>query len=106
MGLTAEQALELLGSARKKGVYVEKLNEFLSTGQAGVSVKEEWSELAGKKTQTLKQGFDAAREKKEAADGADKVRVVVNEEQVYLVNLAAPGMIDEPTEAEAEVVAA
>ena len=97
-GLTAEQIQALLGKTRQKGIYTEKLNEFLASGEAGVSVNETWMELKDKKDSTLKQGFEAAKEKKEAGDGSEFVKVIVNEGQVFLINLQAAGV---PVEAEA-----
>lgn len=91
-GLTAEQIQALLGKTRQKGVYTEKLNEFLASGESGVSVNETWMELKDKKDSTLKQGFEAAKEKKEAAEGSEFVKVIVNEGQVFLINLKAAGL--------------
>jgi len=88
MGLTPEQIDALLSKTRTKGEYVVSLNEFLSSGEAGVCVNDQWKQMGGKKATTLKQGFEAAKDKKEANDGADKVIVKTDEEKVYLINLA------------------
>jgi hypothetical protein len=88
MPLTNEQILELLSKTRQKGQYVSILNEFVTSEQAGVSVNDTWPALAGKKATTLKQGFESAKDKKEAVDGADKVIVKADGDRVFLINLA------------------
>jgi hypothetical protein len=91
-GLTAEQIATLLGKTRQKGLYVEKLNEFIDSEEAGIDVGEQWVEFRDKKATTLKQGFDNAKDHKDAREDADKtVKVVSNEEHVYLINLAVAG---------------
>ena len=94
-GLTPEQIQSLLGRARSKGQYVQRLNEFLESGEAGVDVQEQWVEFRERKANTLKQGFDGARENKLAADGADQVQVISNEDHVYLINKVAAGVAAE-----------
>lgn len=90
-GLTAERIAQLLGQTRQKGQYIGLLNSFIESGEMGVDAKEEWPELREKKGTTLKQGFDNARENKEAAAGAEHVRVIKQEESVFLVNMAVAG---------------
>ena len=92
-GLSSEQIAKLLGKTRQKGLYTEKLNEFIASQEMGVSVKETWVEMRDKKDTTLKQGFDNAKGTKEAAEGADLVKVVASKEDgdVYLINLALAG---------------
>lgn len=91
MGLSPEQITQLMQGARTKGQYVEKLNEFLASGQNGVLVTDEWEEFEGRKTATVKQGFDNARDNKNAAEGSDQVKVIVSDDKVYLINLAVTG---------------
>jgi uncharacterized protein YfaS (alpha-2-macroglobulin family) len=93
-GLSSEQIAKLLGKTRQKGLYTEKLNEFLQSGEMGVSVKETWVEMRDKKDTTLKQGFDNAKGTKEANEGAELVKVVASKEDndVYLINLALAGV--------------
>jgi hypothetical protein len=88
MPLSDDQIRTLLSKTRQKGVYTERLNEFIESGQAGVSVNEQWADLSGKNDTTLKQWLEAAKEKKEALEGADKVIVKSDDEKVYLINLA------------------
>lgn len=92
MALTPDQIQALLGSTRTKGDYVVKLNEFLESGEAGVCVNETWVEMKDKKAPTLKQGFEAAKEKKDAAEGAEAIKVIANDGKVYLLNLKAAGI--------------
>lgn len=102
-GLTAEQIQALLGKTRQKGLYTQFLNEFIESGEMGVNVNEQWVELRDKKATTLKQGFEGAKDKKEAVEGADQIKVISNEDQVFLVNLA---VASEQLGAEAVAVAA
>jgi hypothetical protein len=57
----------------------------------GIDVNETWVEFADKKATTLKQGFDNAKDNKEAHEDADKVKVVSQDDHVYLINLAVAG---------------
>jgi hypothetical protein len=90
--LTAEQIAQLLGKTRQKGVYIQYLNQFLQSAESGVCVNEQWIDLKDKKASTLKQGFENAKENKEAADGSEFVKVIANEDKVYLINLQAAGI--------------
>ena len=92
MSLTPEQIAELLGGTRTKGDYVVKLNSFVESGEAGVCVNEQWLEMKDKKAQTLKQGFEAAKEKKDAVEGSANVKVIAKGDLVFLINLAAAGV--------------
>ena len=99
--LTTDQIMALLSKTRRKGEYTELLNEFVESGEAGVSVGEKWPHLSGKKATTLKQGFEAAKDKKEAVDGADKIVVKSDKgddgaESVYLINLALVEGVEVP----------
>jgi hypothetical protein len=87
-GLTNEQILQLLASGRQKGVYRERLVSFLESGEAGISVRETFADLAQKKTSSLKTGFENVKKSKEAPEGADSVIVRAVEDNVYLINMA------------------
>ena len=95
-GMDNAAILALLSKTRQKGVYTDRLNEFITSEEAGICVNDTWADLGGKRASTLKQGFEAAKEKKEALDGADKVIVKTDKtgegdnavERVYLINLA------------------
>jgi hypothetical protein len=90
-GMSPEQIAALLGKTRQKGLYTKYMGEFLESGEAGVHVNEQWVDLATKKDTTLKQGFEGVKEKKDAPEGADKVKVIASEGQVFLINLAVAG---------------
>lgn len=99
MSLTAEQIAEIYAKRRTKGLYTEFLAELLASGENGVDVKETWPQLKDKKATTIKQGFENAKDKKEAPEGADMVDVIVDGEDVFLINSA---MVRELVGAEAE----
>jgi hypothetical protein len=87
-GLTPEAVAALLSKTRTKGQYIQYLNEFVDSGEMGVEVGEQWVALKDKKGTTLKQGFDNAKDNKEAREGSENVQVIKQDEKVYLVNLA------------------
>lgn len=99
MALTPEQIQTLLGKTRIKGDYVMKLNAFDASGEQGVSVSETWPDLAGKKATTLKQGFENAKQNKDFKGNADTIRVISNDDLVYLVRVDASVDGAEATEA-------
>src|SRR4029077_2772570 len=92
MPLSPDQIQALLGKTRTKGDYVVKLNSFLNSGEQGICVNETWVELKDKKATTLKQGFENVKTNKDAAEGADSVKVISADDLVYLVNLKAAGV--------------
>ena len=91
-GLTAEQIQALLGKTRQKGVYEDYLIAFVASNEGGVCANDEWIDLRDKKATTLKQGFENAKDKArvmEATNGAaSNVKVITNEDKVFLINLA------------------
>lgn len=95
-GLTDDQIKALLSTTRTKGQYITYLGEFIENGEKGICANEEWVDLAEKKASTLKQGFENAKENKNAPEGAEFVKVIVNgdkdDAKVYLVNLKAAGV--------------
>jgi len=108
MALTPDQIASLLASTRTKGQYAEFLGEFLASGESGVNANDEWVAIRDKKASTIKQGFESAKDKKDAPEDAQYVKVLVSEDKVYLINLKAAGVempADEDAPAE-EVVAA
>ena len=88
MGLTAEQISAIYAKRRTKGLYTDFLAELLASGENGADVKETWPQLKDKKATTIKQGFENAKDKKEAPEGAEHVDVIVDGEDVYLINSA------------------
>lgn len=97
-GLTSDQIQALLGQTRTKGVYIARLNEFLASGEQGVCAHDDYMELKDKAASTVKQGFENAKNGKNAAEGADQVKVITNEDKVYLINLGA-AQVEAPVEA-------
>lgn len=95
MALSAEQIQALLGKTRQKGQYLDMLTEFVNSGEGGVCANEQWVAIRDKKATTIKQGFENAKEKKEAPAGSENVKVISNEDQVYLINLAAEAVAAE-----------
>ena len=100
-GLTAEQITALLGKTRQKGVYIQYLNQFLSSDESGVCVNDEWVDLKEKKATTLKQGFENAKENKEAGEGSEFIKVIASDDKVYLVNLQKAGVAEQTAQDEA-----
>jgi hypothetical protein len=94
MGLTQDQVNSLLANTRSKGQYASALTEFIASADQGVCVTDEWAEFEDKKPATLKQGFDNAINSKNAPEGASGVRVIANDDKVYLVK-AAPATTGE-----------
>jgi hypothetical protein len=92
MALTDAQIQALLANTRTKGVYTTYLGQFIQSGEGGVCVNEQWMDLRDKKASTLKQGFENAREGKNAPEGAEFVKVLTNEDKVYLINLKSAGI--------------
>lgn len=98
--LTPDQITALLGKARSKGGYETKFIEFVKSGEAGVCANETWAELETKKATTLKQGFENAKTKASVveavtAEVAEQVKVLTNEDKVYLINLSLAGTSSE-----------
>jgi hypothetical protein len=92
MPLSPEDVRAIYAKRRTKGLYDTLLVEFIESGDNGVSVKEQWAELADKKAQTLKQGFENSKDRKGAPEGSDQVDVIVDGENVYLINKVVAGV--------------
>lgn len=91
-GLTPDQIKGLLANSRTKGEYSEYLGDFIESGDAGVCANDEWVSLADRKDTTVKQGFENAKNAKNAPEGAENVKVIKNEGKVFLINLVVAGM--------------
>jgi hypothetical protein len=89
--LSPEQIQALLASSTTRGQYARLLHDFVSSGSGAVDVMEQWpTEFASDKNRnTIKQGFENAKNGKNAPEGSAGVRVIKNEEKVYLVNQAS-----------------
>lgn len=92
MPMTPDQIRAVYAKRRTKGLYTELLVNFIESGEGGVSVKEEWPvQFSDKKATTLKQGFENAKDKKDAPEGAELIDVIVDGEDVFLLNRAVLG---------------
>jgi hypothetical protein len=80
------------------------MNEFIESGESGVAVADEWPMDFGagaeKKAATVKQGFENAKNGKNAHPDAQYVKVLLNDEQVFLINLKAAGQVTETDNSE------
>ena len=99
MPLSPEDVRAIYAKRRTKGLYDTLLVQFLASEDNGVSVKEQWPELADKKAQSIKQGFENSKDRKTAPEGADTVDVIVDGEDVYLINKVVAGIESEAVEA-------
>lgn len=109
MPLSEDQIRSLLSNTRTKGQYITYLNEFIESGEPGECANEKWLDLAEKKSSTLKQGFENAKDNKAAHPDAQNVKVVVSgdkdDAKVYLINLKAAGVNADEVVEDEELVA-
>lgn len=89
-GLTQEQINALMATTRTKGQYIQLITEFLDSDENGVDVKVQWPELSERKSASVKQGFENAKNSKNARADFKNVQVLKNEENVYLIKRTAP----------------
>lgn len=95
--LTQEQIQALLANQRSRGDYDAVLAEFLESGEAGIQVDLESGVLAGKDAKKVKTGLDNARKRINQSTGkpvfeqGHAVKVIVAEDQVFLINTASVG---------------
>jgi hypothetical protein len=99
MALTPEKIAELLSKGRARGAYDPVLSDFLASGEAGIEVPFTGT-LAGRTAQQVKTGLDTARKRTDANgklvhEGAQNVRVISADDNVYLINTAAVTTEDE-----------
>lgn len=98
--LTQEQIQALLANQRSRGDYDAVLAEFLESGEAGIQVDLESGVLAGKDAKKVKTGLDNARKRINQSTGkpvfeqGHAVKVIVAEDQVFLINTASVGEAD------------
>jgi hypothetical protein len=86
--LSADVINALLASSKQRGQYDAELKSILDSGAKGVQVDLENGTFAGKKAQSVKTGLDNAR-KKLAEDVRDTVRVIMQDDNVFVINTAA-----------------
>ena len=91
MPLTNDRIREIYAKRRTKGLYTSLLTALLESGDNGCDVKETWPQLQDKKASTIKQGFENAKNTKDAPEGADNVDVIVDGEDVFLINTSVVG---------------
>lgn len=99
-GLTQEQIQALMAGRTRKGLYLEKLTQFVQSGEGGVCVHDEWPlEFNDKNATAAKQGFENAKNSKNAPEGTDGILVINNDDKTFLVNPNAAGVAVEDNEA-------
>lgn len=99
--LSLDQINALMSQTRTKGLYAQRLGDFVASGAGGVDVAEQWPTDFGspdKKVETIKQGFINAQNGKHAPEGSADVKVVLHEGRVYLLNPAAANAAASTTE--------
>jgi len=91
--LTPDKIAELLSKGRARGAYDPVMESFLTSGEAGIQV-EATGALAGKTGKQIKSGLEAAKKRTNdngvlVHEGAQNVRVIEADDNVYLINTAA-----------------
>ena len=80
---------DVLAGSKARGAYDSGLLEFLESGAPGGKVDTTKGIFQGKKAQTLKSGFEAAKARlmklAEKPEGTEKVVIKVNDGTVYLI---------------------
>lgn len=84
----AELLADILAGARGRGDYKTVIKAFIESGHRLVEVPLTQGLFEGKQAQTVKTGFENAKNAKEPVEGSDKVKVVKKGDQIYLVNQA------------------
>lgn len=75
----------LLAGSKQRGAYDTELKAFIESGEKGAMISLSEGTFAGKKSGSVKTGFENARKREGAPEEAKQVRVIVNEDNVYLV---------------------
>lgn len=89
--LNLEDALAVLAGSKQRGGYDVEFTNFLTSGEPGVVVSLTEGQFAGKKAQSVKTGFTNAQKRiaekgtEEQKPIAANVRVILNEDKVYLI---------------------
>lgn len=86
--LNEDLITQLLSSSKQRGQYDAELKAILETGAKGVQIDLENGVFAGKKAQSVKTGLENAK-KKLAEDVRDTVRVIMQDDNVFVINTAA-----------------
>jgi anthranilate phosphoribosyltransferase len=90
---------DALSGARTRGIYAENILSFLNSGRRGVEVNLSDGIHAGKKPQSIKTGYETARENiaegkvqdapADAVDAAKQTKVIMKNDRVFLVRQEA-----------------
>ena len=86
--LTEDLINSLLSSSKQRGQYDAELKNILESGAKGVEVDLTEGTFAGKKAQSVKTGMENAK-KKLPEDVRAAVRVIMQEDKVFVINTAA-----------------
>lgn len=87
--LSPEQIAELRAKVTVRGEYGRQLQEFIASDEAGVQISLTEGAFKDRKPESVKIGFDNARKSKNAPEGADNVRVLKDEDSVFLLRAEA-----------------
>jgi|SRR5215831_20796125 len=107
--LDDDELNQAIAGSRQRGVYEEKAVDFIKSGKRGVQINLEGGTHANKKANSVKTGYDTAREKIETGkaeiltgmtdedkaqlqEAAKNMKVVLRQDKVYLVrtDVSAP----------------
>lgn len=87
--LSEDRINELLSMSKQRGLYEAEINSFVASGSRGVEVPLDSGTFAGKKAQSVKTGLDNARKKLDDVEVKNAIRVIKEEDHVFLLNTAA-----------------
>lgn len=89
-GLSADKIAELL-AGRQRGQYEPKLEEFLSSDEAGIDPRQVWPlEFGKKEASSIYQGFNTARKKLETPD---VIRITRQENEVFILHVERAALL-------------
>lgn len=91
--IDAAKIAELLAKGRVRGGYDKVLSDFLANGEAGIEVDLTTGVIAGKTSKQAQMGLNLAKKRtddngKLIHEGAQNVRVIESDGNVYLINTA------------------
>jgi hypothetical protein len=83
--LDADAITALLAKSKQRGEYDRQLKAFLESEAPGIQVPLTEGPFNGKASSSVKAGFEGAKKREGAPEGANEVRVIVDGENVYLI---------------------
>ncbi len=86
--LSADLIQNLLSSSKQRGLYDAELKAIVDSGAKGVQIDLENGTFAGKKPQSVKTGLENAKKKLDESV-RDTIRVIMQEDNVFVINTAA-----------------